>query len=524
MTKIPTLLVIMDGWGYSADDSYNAIANAATPHFDALTREALYGRIDASAAAVGLPKGQMGNSEVGHMNIGGGRKPQQVITRINTARANDAQALVKPGETNGMLESVAYNPPLLAFVQALKQSGGACHILGICSDGKVHGDIEHVVMLASMIAAAELDVYIHVITDGRDTGAKVALEQIAAMQKQLQGQEHVRFASIGGRAFAMDRDMNWDKTQRAYDAITSGIGFDEPDILSAIEHAYERGEADEDMQPAVLAGYEKMRPQDGLVMTNFRPDRARQIMAAFTMEVNDSFAFKLPKERVLGMANYWDEAMPLDIPAMFDMEIVPNSLGEVLDKAGKTQLRIAETEKYAHVTSFFSGNNPTFKGEERILVPSPKVASYDLQPEMSALLVTEKLLAAIASDQFDCLIVNYANPDMVGHTGNYEATIKAIETVDSALGQLRAAIKAKGGNLLVTADHGNADSMRTLAGDPDKKHTTNPVPFIVESENIPEFAAIREAGALCDIAPTILTLMQLDIPAEMTGSSLLTHS
>ncbi len=520
MKKTPTLLVIMDGWGHRADADFNAVTAANTPHFDALLAEAPHGLIDASSVEVGLPKGQMGNSEVGHMNIGGGRKPQQVITRINTALENDANGLL-PTEEN-MLESIAHNKPLLGYIDALKESGGACNLMGICSDGKVHGDIEHVTLLAKMIAAEGIKVWIHVITDGRDTDAKVALEQIGALEQDIADDTNVAIATIGGRAYAMDRDQNWGKIQRAYDAITQGIGHDNRSALEAIEVAYARGEADEDMQPSAIFGYEKMMPEDGLLMTNFRPDRARQIMAAFTMDDVPDFAHKIPKERILGMANYWDEAMPLDIPAMFDMEILPNTLGEVLQQNGKKQLHIAETEKYAHVTSFFNGNNGQFDGEERVMIPSPKVASYDLQPEMSAPAVTKSLLAAINTGNYDFLVVNYANPDMVGHTGNFDATVKAIETVDDALGTLREAIKDKGGSMLVTADHGNADRMQTDSGEKDKKHTTNPVPFIVDSPTLTkENFTIRDSGTLSDIAPTILSIMGLEKPIEMTGDSLL---
>ncbi len=533
MSKTPTLLIIMDGWGCAPASEFNAVTNANTPNFDALMANAISGTIGASEEAVGLPAKQMGNSEVGHMNIGGGRVPAQVSERIRDAISHDGNGT--PVEKRETLEQ---NPELLTFIEGLKASGGDCHLSGIYSDGNVHGDMYHINMLAERIAKEGVNVWIHAITDGRDTGATDAfsetdnsgfipelVEEVTRINSQDNVTGKVQIASITGRYYAMDRDKNWDRTERFYNAVVQGEGFDLPDAITAMKEAYARGESDENLQPTVLAGYDKLQPNDGFLLTNYRPDRARQIMAAFTEDVGEEGQFPIKlNSKILGMANYWDEAMPLDIPAMFDMEKLENTLAETLQKQGKTQYHIAETEKYAHVTSFFDGNNSAQKDETIVNIPSPAVATYDLKPEMSAFEVTETLKDAINSDKYDFLVVNYANPDMVGHTGNYEATIKAVETVDAQLGALKAVIDAKGGNMLITADHGNADQMQTKDGAADKKHTINEVPFIVHSPKLSRNdVTIRSGGSLSDIAPTILTLMGLEIPKEMTGSSLVTE-
>lgn len=520
----------MDGWGCAPASEFNAVTNANTPHFDALMAHALSGTIGASEEAVGLPPKQMGNSEVGHMNIGGGRVPAQVSERIRDAISHDGNGT--PAEKRETLE---HNPELLTFINALKESGGDCHLSGIYSDGNVHGDMHHINILAQRIAKEGVNVWIHAITDGRDTGATDAfdeknnsgfipelMQEVARINNEDSTLGTVQIASVTGRYYAMDRDKNWDRIERFYNAVVQGEGFDMADAEAAMKDAYARGESDENVQPSVMAGYDKMHSNDGFLLTNYRPDRARQIMAAFTEDVGEEgqFSHKL-NGRILGMANYWDEAMPLDIPAMFDMERLENTLAETLQKQGKTQYHIAETEKYAHVTSFFDGNNSAQADETIVNIPSPDVATYDVKPEMSAPEVTDTLIKAIQSDQYDFLVVNYANPDMVGHTGNYEATIHAVETVDTQLGALKEVIDAKGGIMLVTADHGNADQMRTKDGEEDKKHTINEVPFIIHSSTLSrDDMTIKEGGSLSDIAPTILTLMGLDIPKEMTGTSL----
>jgi 2,3-bisphosphoglycerate-independent phosphoglycerate mutase len=531
MKKTPTLLVIMDGWGSAPPSEYNAVANAHTPHFDALVAEGISGTIGASEEAVGLPEKQMGNSEVGHMNIGGGRVPAQVSERIREALMRDDNGVRDP-----LQETFMHNAALQDFINKLKRSGGACHLSGIYSNGNVHGDMFHINRLAEDIARSGVDVHIHAITDGRDTGAKDAynpkdgtgfiadlVNHVSTINADAAITGHVQIASLTGRYFAMDRDKNWDRVERFYNAVVQGEGFDIPDAFAAMREAYDRGETDENMQPTVLAGYDRMQPHDGFLFTNYRPDRARQIMAAFTEDVGEKgqFPHKIP-HAILGVANYWDEAMPLNIPAMFDMETLANTLAETLQKHAKTQYHIAETEKYAHVTSFFDGNNPAQADEVIVNIPSPAVATYDMQPEMSAPEVTKTLIEAINSGKYDFLVVNYANPDMVGHTGNYAATIKAVECVDAQLGLLKKAIDAQGGHLLVTADHGNADNMRSPDGEADKKHTLNHVPFVVHSPLLSgKDVMIRDGGSLCDIAPTILTLMGLAIPKEMTGVSLI---
>jgi 2,3-bisphosphoglycerate-independent phosphoglycerate mutase len=510
-TKTPTLLCILDGWGQRDAQVDNAIAQARPPHFDALMVANPHGLINASEHFVGLPKGQMGNSEVGHMNIGCGRPVRQLLPRINEAIADG---------------SLVNNTALQAFIQALKTSGGACHLMGLCSDGGVHAHLQHIITLANLVARENVPVWLHIITDGRDTAPTSARDNgfVQALVTLCAEHPNIRIASVSGRYYAMDRDHNWERVQHAYDAFTQGIGFEGKDAISALEAAYARGETDEFIKPTVLEGYERMEAADGVLMANFRPDRARHIMQAFTMEAFDGF----PRPHgivahALGIADYWSEDCPLTIPAMFPLEQVSESLGEVLATHGKTQLRIAESEKFNHVTYFFSGGNGQFAGEERIFVPSPSVPTYDLQPEMSAPEVTDKLVAAIRSRAYDFIVVNYANPDMVGHTGNHAAVVKAIEAVDACLGRVADAMREVGGTWLITADHGNAEQTKDEKGQPHTQHTTNLVPLIavgLKDANV----TIREKGALSDLAPTLLTLMNLPIPAAMTGTSLLVPS
>ncbi len=502
----PTLLCILDGWGHRSENTHNAIAGAVTPHWDRLIDNCAHTTIDASAEQVGLPPKQMGNSEVGHMNIGGGRPPRQLLPRINEA--------IKHG-------TLGDNEALQAMLSDITTSGGAIHLTGLCSDGGVHAHITHIITLAHIIADAGITVWLHCITDGRDTPPQSARDN-DYIEQLVQCAAHplIHIATISGRFYAMDRDHNWDRVQRAYDAMAQAIGFEAPDALSALAQAYERGESDEFIQPTVLGDYEGIKPEDGILMANFRPDRARQLMQAYTQETFDGFARAIPPLRALGMADYWSEDCPLDIPAIFPMEKLDDTLGSILSNAGKTQLRIAETEKFNHVTFFFSGSNGKFAGEDRIMVPSPSVETYDLQPEMSAPELTQKLTHAIKSGTYDFIVVNYANPDMVGHTGNYDAAVKAIEAVDACLGQLIDAIDESGGVMLVTADHGNVEQMEDAKGNPHTQHTVNPVPFVVYGRHV----TLREQGTLADIAPTILQLMDLPKPQAMTGTPLIISS
>jgi 2,3-bisphosphoglycerate-independent phosphoglycerate mutase len=503
--KKPIVLCILDGWGVREESAHNAIALAELPHWRALWRVSPSTTLNASEHFVGLPKGQMGNSEVGHMNIGSGRPVRQLLPRIN--EAIEAGVLID-------------NEALQHFIAALKLSGGACHMVGIASDGGVHGHIAHILALMQIMQEAGVVTWLHLFTDGRDTEPHSARDKgfIATLVQACERLPLVRIASLGGRYYGMDRDNNWERIAHAYDAIVEGIGFEARDALDALDKGYMRGESDEFIKPSVMEGYEGMNPKDGIFMTNYRPDRARQLMQAFTMQEFSGFSRRIPVVgQALGLADYWSEDCPLTAPAMFPLEKLSHTLGEVLASAGKTQLRIAETEKFNHVTYFLSGANGTFEGEQRILLDSPKVATYDMQPEMSALMVTEKLVEAIGSGDYDFIAVNYANPDMVGHTGDEAAAIAAVEVVDGCLGRVREAVDAVGGILLVTADHGNVEEMRDSKGNPHTQHTTNPVPLIVHGAGqIP----LHHDGALCDIAPTILALMDVPQPAEMTGKSL----
>jgi 2,3-bisphosphoglycerate-independent phosphoglycerate mutase len=499
-------LCILDGWGIREQVEHNAIALAELPNWCALWQVSPSTTLNASEHFVGLPKGQMGNSEVGHMNIGSGRPVRQLLPRINEA--------IEAGVLGN-------NQALQAYIAALKASGGACHMLGIASDGGVHGHIQHIIALMRIMQQAGVKTWLHLFTDGRDTEPHSAKDKafIATLMQECERLSLVKIATLGGRYYGMDRDNNWERVEHAYNAIMDGVGFEARSAIDALEKGYERGESDEFIKPSIIDGYEGLQPHDGVFMTNYRPDRARQIMQAFTMENFSGFARRIPVvAHALGLADYWSEDCPLIIASMFPLEKLSHTLGEVLAQAGKIQLRIAETEKFNHVTYFLSGANGTFDGERRILLDSPKVATYDMQPEMSAPPVTGHLVEAIMSGEYDFIAVNYANPDMVGHTGDEKAAISAVQAVDACLGRVRAAVDAAGGVLLVTADHGNVEEMRDIKGNPHTQHTTNPVPFIVHGVgNI----TLHNDGALCDIAPTILALMHIAQPVEMTGKSLI---
>jgi 2,3-bisphosphoglycerate-independent phosphoglycerate mutase len=449
----------------------------------------------------------MGNSEVGHMNIGAGRVVMQDLPRIDAAVAQS---------------EVKANPAMTAFIGRLKASGGTCHLMGLMSPGGVHSHQDHIAALARILAEAGVPVAIHAFLDGRDTPPSSARGFVAEFERGIAGLGGARIATIGGRYYAMDRDKRWERVALAYAALVDGKGEAAATAIAAIDSAYGRGETDEFAKPTAVGGYRGMRDGDGVLMANFRADRARQILAALLDPGFSAFArLRVVKfAAALGMSEY-STALNAFMPALFPAERLSHVLGAVVAEAGMTQLRIAETEKYAHVTFFLNGGEETFfPGEERILVPSPKVATYDLQPEMSAFEVTDKLVEAINARKFDLIVVNYANTDMVGHTGDLQAAIKAVEAVDLCLGRLRDAVKAQGGAMIITADHGNAETMQDPeTREPHTAHTLNRVPVILVNGRAP-VRTLRD-GRLADIAPTLLALMGLRQPAEMTGKSLI---
>jgi 2,3-bisphosphoglycerate-independent phosphoglycerate mutase len=501
----PVVLCILDGWGHRPQHDNNAIEQAKTPAWHAMMRECPHALIDASELHVGLPQGQMGNSEVGHMNLGAGRVVMQDLPRID-------QAIAK-GE-------VAQNPLLQDFIAKLKQSKGTCHLMGLLSPGGVHSHQTHLIALSKIVSAAGVPVMLHAFLDGRDTPPSSAQHYVAEVAGALAGLSNVRFGTVGGRYFAMDRDKRWERVELAYNAFFGEAPYKAPDAVSAVAAAYARGETDEFVKPTLIEGFAGIRDGDGLLMGNFRADRARQILAALLDPAFDGFQRKhiATLAATLGMVEY-STALARFMPALFPPAELADTLGEIASKAGLKQLRIAETEKYAHVTFFFNGGEERlFPGEERILVPSPKIATYDLKPEMSAYEVTDKLVAAIEADRFDLIVVNFANTDMVGHTGDLGAAIKAVEAVDRCLGRLRTAVEAKGGAILITADHGNAETMvDPVTGEPHTAHTLNRVPVIVVGAHGRKVTD----GKLADVAPTLLELMGLPKPATMTGHSLL---
>jgi 2,3-bisphosphoglycerate-independent phosphoglycerate mutase len=503
----PLVLCILDGWGERGGAADNAIETAHLPIWHRLMARWPHAHLQASEHYVGLPDGQMGNSEVGHTNLGAGRLVMQDLPRIDAA--------IAAGELLKM-------PALLEFIARLKQTGGTAHLLGLLSPGGVHSHQHQIAALARIIANAGVPVAVHAFLDGRDTPPKAALSYLKDFQHDLAGLANLRIATVIGRYFAMDRDKRWDRVEKAYRAIVDGEGKTGADAASAVEAAYRRTETDEFVQPTAVGGYRGMRDGDGLLIANFRADRVREIatalldpdFSAFSRERRVNFA------AALGLVEYSTELNPF-LGTLFPPEDLTDTIGEVLSKAGLTQLRIAETEKYAHVTFFFNGGRETvFPGEERILVPSPRIATYDLQPEMSAIEVTDKVVDAIDAGHFDMIVLNYANADMVGHTGRLDAAVKAVETIDKCLGRVAAAIEKAGGTLVITADHGNAEMMRDpKSGEPHTAHTLNPVPFLVV--NPPAAAAYLEDGCLADVAPTLLDILDLDKPAAMTGHSLL---
>lgn len=507
--KKPLVLLILDGWGYREDVSNNAIAQANTPVMDQLWRDYPHTLISGSGLDVGLPDGQMGNSEVGHVNLGSGRVVYQDFTRITKA--------ISDGD-------FFTNPTLVNAVTKAKQQHKAIHIMGLLSPGGVHSHEDH---LLAMIKLAEQQhagpIYLHAFLDGRDTpprSAKASLEKIQAHFTQTKSGQ---IASVIGRYFAMDRDKRWDRVQNAYDLLTQGkADFQASDALQALSIAYQRDENDEFVKATAILSSSgnpiQMQDGDALIFMNFRADRARQFSRAF---INDDFAgfVRQYRPKLSSFVMLTEYAADIKAPCAYPPERLNNVLGEWLAKHNKTQLRISETEKYAHVTFFFSGGRETlFPGEQRILVDSPKVATYDLQPEMSSTELTDKLVAAIHSHTFDVIICNYPNGDMVGHTGIMSAAIKAVEAVDHCIGRVVAALQDVGGECLITADHGNAELMLdTDSGQAHTAHTSGPVPLIYVGRS----AKVTEGGILSDVAPTMLHLMNMPIPPEMTGKILM---
>jgi 2,3-bisphosphoglycerate-independent phosphoglycerate mutase len=497
----PVMLVILDGWGSSDIKADNAVRLAHTPNFDRMWAANPHAHLKTSGLDVGLPEGQMGNSEVGHLNIGAGRVVMQDLPRIGTAIAN------------GTLASL---PALQTLIAALKASGGTCHLMGLLSPGGVHSHQDHAVALARVLADAGVPTTAHVFMDGRDTPPRAGGDYLKRFQRGLP--DAVRISTVSGRYYAMDRDKRWDRVARAYLAIAEAEGPGFADAGSTLDDAYGRDVTDEFIVPAVIGGYRGMADGDAILCFNFRADRARELLGAFVDPDFDGFQRprRIKFAASVGMTRYSDDLAPY-MTALFAPQTMENLLGQVVAKAGLTQLRMAETEKYPHVTYFMNGGvevpNP---GEDRTMVPSPKVATYDLQPEMSAPELTDKAVAAIEAKKHDMILLNFANPDMVGHTGILAAAIKAVETVDTCLGRIAHAIEAAGGALLVTADHGNCEMMRDpQTGQPHTAHTTNPVPVMLQGGPGP-----LHDGRLADIAPTLLALLELEKPVEMTGTKL----
>src|SRR5690348_7966880 len=510
MAPRPAVLCILDGWGHRTNPKDSAILDARTPNYDRLIATCPQGLIDASETFVGLPKGQMGNSEVGHMNLGAGRVAVPDMPRIDKA--------IEDG-------SLPRNKILTELVDTLKKSGKACHLMGLCSPGGVHAHQDHLIALANDIAGAGVSVWIHAFLDGRDTPPRSAQEYLEQIAHGLKKGLPIKFATVSGRYYAMDRDKRWDRVEKAYEALVEAKGETAGTPKEAVDKSYANDKSDEFVEPTVIDGYDGMKDGDALLMFNYRSDRAREILTALLDPMFDGFkrGRMVRFADAVGMVEY-SAALNEFLKTLFPPVTIKMGLGETVSRAGLKQLRIAETEKYAHVTFFFNGGEERqFEGEERILVPSPKVQTYDLKPEMSAPEVTDKLVGAIGSGKFDLVVVNYANSDMVGHTGELAAAIKAIEAVDTCLGRLMEAVKKAGGVLLVTADHGNAEQMFDEAtGQKHTQHTLNRVPALLF--NAPARVHSLADGKLADVAPTLLALMGVPQPSEMTGRSLLSEA
>ncbi len=506
--KKPTILLILDGFGYSPNKIGNAIFSANTPNIDGLLAQYPNALIGSSGLDVGLPNGQMGNSEVGHLNIGAGRIVYQDFTRISKS-INE--------------KTFFNNAAFLKAIENAKKHNTALHLFGLLSDGGVHSHIQHLYALLDLLKSNELyKVFLHIFLDGRDVPPKSALDYIKNLKTYMKNKKIGEIATISGRYYAMDRDKRWDRVEAAYNAMVFGKGYKASSAEEAIINAYERGETDEFVKPTVIIKNQKavkmIAENDSIIMFNFRPDRAREITRSFTDKLFNEFKRRQGHFPVFYVCmTQYDATMP-NVSLAYPPQKLKNTLGEYVAGLGLKQLRIAETEKYAHVTFFLNGGiEEPNKNEDRILIPSPKVATYDLKPEMSAFEVTDKVIEVIRKNQYDLIILNYANADMVGHTGIMKAAVQAVETVDKCIGRIVEAVRNRDGDLIITADHGNADLMKDKYGNPVTAHSLNKVPFIlVSNESYP-----LSNGILADIAPTLLDVMGLEIPEEMTGRSLL---
>ena len=502
----PVVLCILDGWGHRAERAANAPALAETPHFDAAMANNPSAFLTTHGPDVGLPSGQMGNSEVGHTNIGAGRVVAMDLGQIDLA--------IEDG-------SFRQNAAILAFAETLKASGGTAHLAGLASPGGVHSHQDHIAAAAGLLADLGVPVVLHLITDGRDVAPQSAREQIESLLADLP--DGVKPVTVSGRYYAMDRDNRWERVQKAYDAMMRGVGEQASSADAAIEAGYAAGLTDEFLLPSVLPGYAGMKEGDGLFFINFRADRAREILSALADPEFDGFEVgpRAALAGILGMVDYSSRHSEF-MTAAYPKQDIVNTLGAWVASKGLRQFRLAETEKYPHVTFFLNGGKEAPEaGEDRYMAPSPKVATYDLQPEMSAPEVAENLVKAIEA-QYDLIVVNFANPDMVGHTGDLDAAIRACEAVDRGLGDALAALDKVGGAMIVTADHGNCETMiDPETGGPHTAHTINPVPVVLVGG--PANAKLRD-GRLADLAPSLLELMGLDQPVEMTGQSLLVTS
>ncbi|ESA38066.1 phosphoglycerate mutase [Leptolyngbya sp. Heron Island J] len=507
----PMVLVILDGWGYRDENNGNAIKNARTPVIDSLWAAYPHTLIQTSGKHVGLPDGQMGNSEVGHLNIGAGRIVPQELVRISDAVEDD---------------SIQENQALLDVCQKVRYSGSKLHLVGLCSEGGVHSHLNHLLGLLDLAKAQDIqDVCIHAITDGRDTQPKAAQSSIQKLQTHIDQQAIGRIVTLSGRYYAMDRDQRWDRIEKVYSVMTDQGNGSGMTALEAIQAAYAQDVTDEFIEPVRLESG-VIAPNDGIIFFNFRPDRARQLTQAFIDPKFKGFdRQRIAPLNFVTMTQY-DGSLPVQVA--FEPQNLSNILGEVVADHGIKQFRTAETEKYAHVTYFFNGGREDpFEGEDRELVSSPQVATYDKAPAMSAKSVTDTAITAVSKGKYGLVVINYANPDMVGHTGNMEATVQALESVDVQLGRLLDAVGQAGGTTIIIADHGNAEYMWDEEGRPWTAHTTNPVPFILlegERLKIPGRGGeveLRQNGCLADIAPTILEILKLPQPKEMTGKSML---
>ncbi|QXK91870.1 2,3-bisphosphoglycerate-independent phosphoglycerate mutase [Neoehrlichia mikurensis] len=498
MVSNSVVLCILDGWGNGNNNKYDAIGTTYKPFWNNIISQYPRSNLITSGVDVGLPEGQIGNSEVGHINLGSGRIILQDLHRINTE-----------------IHNIQQNSNLLSFINKIKSKKSACHIIGLLSDGGVHSLQSHMLTLITVLATSHIKVFIHAFLDGRDTLPSSAKKYINILNEHIRQYNNVYIATISGRYYAMDRDNRLDRTEKAYNAIAFSQGEKYNDAILAINSYYASGITDEFIPPSIISNYCGLNPDDGILITNFRSDRIIQIINMITNHIKPSKHIHI--SNILGMIQY---SKNINIPCLFPKHNIQNTLGEIISNHNLFQLRLAETEKFAHVTFFFNGGREElFKNEERIIIPSPKVLTYDLKPEMSAYEVTDHLISSINLKKYSLIIVNYANADMVGHTGNIEATRKAIATIDICLGKILKSIKKNNYILVITADHGNAEEMFDSANKmPYTAHTTNSVPFIICNYNK---KITLKNGRLCDVSPTILELLQIKQPIEMTGESLI---